>query len=40
MGKKSKAVNLGRSLIKDRFGHNNKNRKKVDNDSMVSKLEK
>lgn len=36
MGKKPKAPNLGRSLIKDRFGHNNSNRKTVDNDSMVS----
>lgn len=34
MSKKSKASNsLGRTLIKDRFGH--APRRKVDNDSMV-----
>lgn len=36
MSKKSKAGNsLGRTLIKDRFGHTP--RRKVDNDSMVIK---
>lgn len=34
MGKKNKAgTNLGRQLIKDRFGHTP--RRKVDNDTMV-----
>lgn len=33
MGKKSKSSNLGRALIRDRFGHGN--RKTVGNDSMV-----
>lgn len=33
MGKKSKANNLGRSLIRDRFNHGA--RRTVDNNSMV-----
>lgn len=37
MSKKGKGnSSLGRTLIKDRFGHTN--RRKVDNDSMVCKL--
>lgn len=36
MGKKKQANQLGRSLIKDRF--NQGHRRKVDNDTMVSKL--
>lgn len=34
MGKKSKANNLGRALIRDRFNHGN--RRTVDNNSMVN----
>lgn len=34
MGKKTKAGNLGRSLIRDRFNHGN--RRTVDNNSMVN----
>lgn len=33
MGKKTKASNLGRSLIRDRFNHGG--RRTVDNNSMV-----
>lgn len=36
MGKKKQANQLGRSLIKDRFSQGN--RRKVDNDTMVSEL--
>lgn len=39
MSKKGKSnSSLGRTLIKDRFGHTP--RRKVDNDSMVSSTEK
>lgn len=40
MGKKNKGAtpNLGRQLIKDRFGHTP--RRKVDNDTMVSAKKK
>lgn len=34
MSKKSKGSNLGRALIRDRFGH--RGRRTVDNDSMVN----
>lgn len=38
MSKKNKS-NLGRALIKDRFGHNSNSRKKVNNDSMLHTTE-